>query len=157
MCCGVLQNTYHTIKDLRMVFHDGSVLDTADPVSWEAFQKSHKHIVDGMMTISNRIKEDEELTARIKRKFSIKCTTGYSINALVDFDEPKEMIKHLMVGSEGTLGFVSRATYHTVPDYHNKSSAMIVFPTVEDASNATWELRKAKCTDAVEIMDRRSM
>jgi len=157
MCCGVLQNTYHTIKELRMVFHDGTILDTADPVSWESFKKSHKHIVDGMMALSQRIKEDEALTALIKKKFSIKCTTGYSINALVDFDDAKEMIKHLMVGSEGTLGFVSRATYNTVPDYHNKSSAMIVFPTVEDASNATWELRKAGCADAVEIMDRRSL
>ena len=73
----------------------------------------------------------------------------YSINALVDFTDPLEMIKHLFVGSEGTFGFVSRATYHSVPDYKDKASAFIVFPTVEDASNATWEPRKAGCTDAV--------
>ena len=109
------------------------------------------------MALSQKVKEDEELTALIRKKFSIKNTTGYSINALVDFDEPKEIIKHLMVGSEGTLGFVSRATYNTVPDHKNKASAFVVFSTVEDASNATWELRKAKCTDAVEIMDRRSL
>jgi len=35
---------------------------------------------------------------------------GYSLNALVDFplDNPIEIIKHLMIGSEGTFGFVSQ-------------------------------------------------
>ena len=37
MCCGVSQNTYHTLKDMRVVFLDGTVLDTADPKSREAF------------------------------------------------------------------------------------------------------------------------
>lgn len=157
MCCGVNQNTYHTIKDLRLVMHDGTILDTADPASWASFQRTHKHIVDGVVSLSERIRADEELTALIKKKFSIKCTTGYSINALVDFTDPLEMVKHLFVGSEGTFGFVSRATYHSVPDYKDKASAFIVFPTVEDASNATWELRKAGCTDAVELFDRRSL
>ena len=83
MCCGVSQNTYHTIKDLRLVMHDGTILDTADPASWASFQKTHKHVVDGVMALAARVKADEELTALIKKKFSIKCTTGYSINALV--------------------------------------------------------------------------
>lgn len=107
---------------------------------------------------------DKELTNLIRRKFAIKCTTGYSLNALVrrnflknllahvvglqclldevppaiaaaaaaagralvqrvsssslppsflpqvDFhtDDPIEIIKRLMIGSEGTLGFVSQ-------------------------------------------------
>lgn len=37
MCCGVSQNTYHTLKDMRVVFLDGTVLDTKDPKSREAF------------------------------------------------------------------------------------------------------------------------
>ena len=39
MCCGVSQNTYHTLKDMRVVFVDGTVLDTADPASRESFLK----------------------------------------------------------------------------------------------------------------------
>ena len=47
---------------------------------------------------------------------------GYSLNALVDFptSDPIEIIKRLMIGSEGTFGFVSQATYNTVPEWPNK-------------------------------------
>jgi len=37
MCCGVTQNSYHTVKDLRLVLVDGTVLDTADPESKASF------------------------------------------------------------------------------------------------------------------------
>jgi hypothetical protein len=42
--------------------------------------------------------------------FASVTVTGYSLNALVDFptDNPIEIIKHLMIGSEGTFGFVSQ-------------------------------------------------
>ena len=39
MCCGVSQNTYHTLKDMRVVFLDGTVLDTADEASRAAFKQ----------------------------------------------------------------------------------------------------------------------
>ena len=45
MCCGVSQNTYHTLKDMRIVFADGTILDTADPESRDAFLISHADLV----------------------------------------------------------------------------------------------------------------
>ena len=95
----------------------------------------------------------------IHKKYSIKNTTGYSINALADFppSDPIEIVKRLMIGSEGTLGFVSRVTYKTVPDHRHKASAFIVFPDIGDACDATSVLRKETSVDAVEIFDRRSL
>lgn len=46
MCCGVSQNTYHTLKDMRIVFADGTLLDTADPASRASFMETHPHIID---------------------------------------------------------------------------------------------------------------
>ena len=105
------------------------------------------------------MQSDEELTALIKKKFAIKCTTGYSINALVDHDvnDPIEIIKRLMIGSEGTLGFVSQATYKTVVDHPHKASAFIVFQDVEDACKAAAVLRRETDVDAVELFDRASL
>lgn len=159
MCCGVSQNTYHTLKDMRVVFVDGTVLDTADPDSCASFLKSHKRLCDGVSALARRVQADTELTNLIRRKFAIKCTTGYSLNALVDFpaDQPLEIIKHLIIGSEGTLGFVSQATYNTVPEWPSKASAFIVFPHVRDACRAASILRDETSVDAVELFDRASI
>ena len=84
--------------------------------------QSHAALVEGVLGLARRVQADTELAKLIRRKFAIKCTTGYSLNALVDFplDDPIEIIKRLMIGSEGTLGFVSRATYNTVPEWPHK-------------------------------------
>jgi len=159
MCCGVSQNTYHTLKDMRIVLLDGAVLDTADEASRASFMKSHAHLVSGVVDLATRIQADEELAALIRRKYSIKCTTGYSLNALVDFppSDPIEIIKRLMIGSEGTLGFISQATINTVPEYDNKASAFVVFPTVKDGAGAASVLRKTTMVDAVELFDTASL
>ena len=102
------------------------------------------------------MQDDRELTNLIRRKFAIKCTTGYSINALVDFPatDPIEIVKRLLIGSEGTLGFVSRVTYNTVPEWQHKASAFMVFPDVHSACAGASVLRDETTVDAVELFDR---
>jgi len=159
MCCGVSQNTYHTLADMRIVFTDGSVLDTADPASVAAFERSHAPLLAGVSALAARVQADAQLSALIRRKFAIKCTTGYSLNALVDFpaDRPVEIVKRLMIGSEGTFGFVSRATYNTVPEWPHKASAFVMFPDVHSACSAASVLRDQTAVDAVEMFDRPSL
>lgn len=84
--------------------------------------QTHKDLVDGVTALASEVQSDQVLANLIRRKFAIKCTTGYSLNALVDFhtDDPIEMIKRLIIGSEGTFGFVSQATYNTVPEWPDK-------------------------------------
>ena len=82
------------------------------------------------------VRANEALAARIRHKFRLKNTTGYSINALVDFIDPIDILAHLMIGSEGTLGFISEITYRTVPDYADKASALILFDDLETACRA---------------------
>lgn len=159
MCCGVKQNTYHTLKDMRIVFVDGTVLDTGDAASRGAFLESHADLVAGVVKLAKRVQGDEQLSALIRKKHAIKCTTGYSMNALVDHpvEDPIEIIKRLMIGSEGTLGFVSQATYRTVVDHPHKASAFIVFKDVREACRAAAVLRRETKVDAVELFDRASL
>ena len=127
MCCGVAQNTYHTADSMRVMLWDGTLLDTGDADSRAAFARSHASLIDGLSQLASEIRADQALAKRIARKFAIKNTCGYSLNALIDFDDPVDMLQHLMVGSEGTLGFISSITYRTVEDPSDKATALIAF------------------------------
>jgi len=156
MCCGTAQNSYQTIADIRIVLHDGTILDTADAQSVDAFKKNHSALIQEIESLRDQIKGDESLFNQIKNKFKIKNTTGYSINALVDYQDPIDIIKHLMVGSEGTLAFISNVTFKTVIDEKHKSCSLIFFNTIKDACNATILLKSAPVS-AVELLDRESI
>ncbi|MBO4536834.1 MAG: FAD-binding oxidoreductase, partial [Bacteroidales bacterium] len=103
MCCGTSENSYKTMADIRIILPDGTILDTGDPASCEAFRGSHAAFLEGIAAIAAEIKADPDLEARIRRKYKIKNTTGYSLNAFVDFSDPIDIVKHLVIGSEGTL------------------------------------------------------
>ncbi|PIB44855.1 4Fe-4S ferredoxin [Pseudomonas sp. 2822-15] len=156
MCCGTAQNTYHTLAGIRLVLADGSRLDTEDAASVSAFRRQHGELLERLATLGRETRANAELAAKIRHKYRLKNTTGLSLNALVDFDEPLDILSHLLVGSEGTLGFISAVTYDTVIDHPNKASALIVFPDVETCCNAVTVL-KTQPVSAVELLDRRSM
>ncbi len=156
MCCGTSQNSYNTIADIRIILYDGTILDTSDTNSKQEFARKHPEIIKEIEQLRNDIKADKTLHKRIKSKFKIKNTTGYSINALVDFNDPFEIIKHLMIGSEGTLAFISDITYNTVIDEKFKSCTMMIFETIEMACEAV-PLLKNSPVAAVELLDRDSI
>lgn len=156
MCCGTAQNTYHTLAGIRLVLADGTRLDTEDADSVAAFHASHGELLERLATLGRETRANAELAARIRHKYRLKNTTGLSLNALVDFDEPVDILSHLLVGSEGTLGFISAVTYDTVIDHPNKASALIVFPDVETCCNAVTVL-KSQPVSALELLDRRSL
>ncbi len=107
--------------------HDGTLLDTADPQSRQDFRKTHAKLLDRIEALGREVRQNKELAERIRHKFKIKNTTGYSLNALVDYEDPFDIIAHLMVGSEGTLGFISEVIYHTVVEHPYKASALVIF------------------------------
>ncbi|WP_430447824.1 MAG: FAD-binding and (Fe-S)-binding domain-containing protein [Pseudomonas piscis] len=156
MCCGTAQNSYHTLAGIRVVLADGTRLDTEDAASVAAFRHSHAALLQRLAELGRATRANSELASRIRHKYRLKNTTGLSLNALVDFDEPLEILSHLLVGSEGTLGFISAVTYDTVVDHPHKASALIVFPDVETCCNAVTVL-KSQPVSAVELLDRRSL
>lgn len=156
MCCGTAQNTYHTLAGIRLVMADGSQLDTEDGASVAAFRASHGHLLDELARLGRETRANSELATKIRHKYRLKNTTGLSLNALIDYDEPVDILSHLLVGSEGTLGFISAVTYDTVIDHPHKASALIVFADVETCCNAVTML-KSQPVSAVELLDRRSL
>ena len=159
MCCGIDQNSYKTVHSMKIIFQDGSYLDTSDKLSRKEFIKSHKELCDKLLLLKEKIEADEELKALIKRKYSIKNTCGYSINALVDFDDPIDILLHLMVGSEGTLGYIDEITYKTVDDPPFKATSLMLFSDTKVAANAVQRLKTLPRSEvpAAELMDRAAL
>ena len=158
MCCGVKQNSYNTIKSARFILHNGTILDTSENAkpneSIESFLQKHKDKADALLALREEILQDKELCELIKRKFAIKNTTGYSINALLDFSEIKDIINHLFIGAEGTLGFVSLVEYECVEDYAFKACALLFYKDLALGAKAVEILAaNESLVSAAEIMD----
>jgi D-lactate dehydrogenase len=156
MCCGTSQNSYRTVAGMRILFQDGTRLDTADPKSRDEFRHARRELLDAVDALGREVRADTVLAERIRRKYQIKNTTGFSLNALVDFEDPFDILLHLMIGSEGTLGFIAEITYHTVVEHPCKASALMIFPQIEHAAAAAAILREQPVA-AVELMDRASL
>ncbi|NJD33653.1 MAG: FAD-binding oxidoreductase [Betaproteobacteria bacterium] len=153
MCCGTAQNSYRTLAGMRVILADGAVLDTEDSFSVAGFRQSHAALLGELAQMGAATRADEALAARIRHKYKIKNTTGYSLNALIDYEDPIDILAHLMIGSEGTLGFISRITYRTVVEDPCKASALVFFPDIEAACHAVIRL-KPEPVSAVELLDR---
>jgi D-lactate dehydrogenase len=156
MCCGVSKNSYYSLADMTVILADGTIIDSRNEQSIDDFHNTHKTLLKDLDNLSKEEKSDSELSALIKHKYRLKNTTGYAINALVDFSEPLDILLHLMIGSEGTLGFISNITYNTVPDYKHKASALYSFASAEQACLLVTALNSSP-VEAVELMDQRAI
>lgn len=122
-----------------------------DKDSVNNFLESKKDFINEIANIRKVIKQDQELESFIKKKFSIKNTSGYSLNAFLDFEDPIKIIERLIVGSEGTLGFVSEVTLNTVPDYEHRALNLI-YGKLDELVKLTTKLEPLDVS-SVELLD----
>ncbi|SIO02901.1 FAD-binding and (Fe-S)-binding domain-containing protein [Chitinophaga niabensis] len=156
MCCGVKLNSYHTTKYIRFILPDGKVFNTAIPEDYARFEKECSAIFQAIKTLRAQITGNADLQLRIRQKYETKNTVGYSLNALIDYTHPLDILAHLLIGAEGTLGFIAEAVMQTVPDYPYKSTAFLYFPDIYAACQAIPSLTLSGA-EAVELMDRASL
>jgi len=156
MCCGVQQNSYHTVSDMTIIFADGTELNTACEQSCGSFLSSHQTLIERLLALSASLNNNNELKQKVIQKYRLKNTTGYGINALIDFTDPIDMIKHLMIGSEGTLGFIADITFHTVEDNPFKSTGFFIFDSTKLACQLVEQLVDLD-VNAVELLDKRAL
>ncbi len=156
MCCGVKNNSYHTLAAIKLIFADASILDTADSHSRMAYLNDHQEQISQLQALAKTIKQSPELLARVKHKYRLKNTTGYGINALIDFDDPIDIISHLMIGSEGTLAFIADITYQTIAIKKYKYAGLYLFDQMNVACQLVEQLAHEH-VDAVEILDDRAL
>jgi len=162
MCCGVTENSYRTIHSMTFVLPNGYILNTADPNANEIFNNEQPSIANGLLELKKRIlnskaiHKDGTLAERVRRRYQLKNTNGYLLNAFLDFDTPLDILTHLMLGSEGTLGFIAEAVLHTLPEYPRCYTGQLYFKDIQDAASAIAPLKDSGVR-AAEIMDRASL
>ena len=151
MRCGIVADSYSTVRSLTFVLPSGTVIDTAAPDAAERFAKAEPELASGLAEIRDEIRADDQLSERIRKKFRIKNTMGYRLCAFLDADEPVEIFRRLLIGSEGTLGFIAEAVIETVPLPRRTTVSWLHFDGIESATEPVPALVESGAT-AVELM-----
>jgi D-lactate dehydrogenase len=151
MRCGIVADSYCTVRSLTFVLPSGTVIDTAAPDAAERFAKAEPELANGLAEIRDEIRADNQLSERIRKKFRIKNTMGYRLCAFLDADEPVEIFRRLLIGSEGTLGFIAEAVIETVPLPRRTTVSWLHFDGIESATEPVPALVESGAT-AVELM-----
>ncbi|QTE31657.1 FAD-binding oxidoreductase [Pengzhenrongella sicca] len=156
MACGTVDNTYQTVESLTVVLPSGTVVDTGAVDADASLRAREPALYEGLARLSRRIKDNPASVATIRHQFSMKNTMGYAINALLDFEAPADILAHLIVGSEGTLGFVAGAVFRTIPRLTQVTTGLLVFADLE-AANAALPALVATGAATLELMDALSL
>ena len=156
MNCGTHANSDKMLLTARIVFADGTILDTSSEQSKEVFRKSKPGFIEKIEQLRDYVQADEPFLSRILHKYSIKNVTGLNILPLAIYRDPFDIITHLLVGSEGTLAFLSEFTMKTGKDYPFKASAMLYFNDIKEACRAVVAMKKGPVMGA-ELLDKKSL
>ncbi|HEY1236994.1 MAG TPA: FAD-binding and (Fe-S)-binding domain-containing protein [Solirubrobacterales bacterium] len=151
MRCGTAADSYSTVSSLTFVLPSGTVIDTAAPDAAERFAEAEPELAKGLAEIRDEIRGDGELSERIRNKFRIKNTMGYRLCAFLDEDEPVQIFRRLLIGSEGTLGFIAEAVMETVPLPSRTTVSWLHFDGIDSATEPVTALVESGAT-AVELM-----
>ena len=157
MCCGTHANSYRALKSVRIILPDGTILDTGDKESRAQFLMTHSKFVRKIEDLRIKTQQNKVLCDLIRKKYSIKNVTGLTILPFVEYTDPFDIIAHLMVGSEGTLAFLSSITMTTGEIQPYSASALLLFPTTKLACEAITEMKQTGLLSAAEFFDRKAM
>ena len=156
MNCGTVDNTYRTLESLTVVLPSGTVIDSGAADADQKLRALEPELYDGLARLAERVRTNADSLGRIRQQFSMKNTMGYGLNSLLDFRTPVDIMAHLIVGSEGTLGFVAEAVFRTIPRLQHAAAGLLVFPDLE-AANAALPALVETGAATVELMDALSL
>ncbi|MEV6026600.1 FAD-binding and (Fe-S)-binding domain-containing protein [Streptomyces sp. NPDC052036] len=156
MNCGTRDNAYRTMESLQFVLPSGTVVDTADRDADQGLRAREPELHAGLLRLRDRVRGSAASRVTVERLFAMKNTMGYGLNSFLDHTDPVDILAHLMIGSEGTLGFVGEAVFRTVPLLPHTATGLLVLPGLAEATDALPALLAAGARTA-ELLDAASL
>ena len=156
MACGTEHNTYRTLRSAIIVLPSGTIVNTAAHDADKKLQAAEPNLHTTLLKLRAEVLADPTLSAEIVRQYGIKNTMGYGLNSLLDHESATQILAHLMIGSEGTLGFIAEATFATVPLLEHAATTLLVFDSLRDATDALVDIIDS-APATVELMDTASL
>lgn len=156
MQCGTELNSYRTVESMVVVLPSGTVVDSAAPGAARLLAEQEPELHAGLLRLQQRIRSDAGSVATLERLFALKNTMGYGLNSFLDHDDPLDVLVHLMVGSEGTLGFIASAVFRTVEVLPHAATGLLVFDDLATASSAVPDVLATGVATA-ELLDAESL
>jgi len=156
MTCGTHANTYRTLDSMTLVLPSGTVVDTAAADADQRLHALEPKLAAGLERLRDRVRGNADSVRRVTAQFAMKNTMGYGVNSFLDHTSPAQILAHLIVGSEGTLGFVAEAVFRTVPATRIATTGLLLFDSLHQAVAIMPELAAAGPA-AVELLDAESL
>lgn len=156
MTCGVEFNSYATIKSAKIIFADGVFFNTADEDAEQKLAQLKPGLFAELSSIRDELRSQPAQAQRLKKLFSLKNTMGLSMNAFIDFDSVVDILLHLMVGAEGTLGFLAEVELGTIAVKEHRLASLLLFDSLSAANDSLVQIIRQKPA-AIELMDETSL
>ncbi|WP_104176703.1 FAD-binding and (Fe-S)-binding domain-containing protein [Cryobacterium sp. Y50] len=156
MACGTTSNTYQTLESMTVVLPSGTVVDTGAPNADASLRHDEPALFEGLLRLRDRVRGNPESVRILTHQFSMKNTMGYGLNSFLDHDDPAQLLAHLVIGSEGTLGFVAEAVFRTLPNHAHAATGLLIFESLLAANEALPSI-VATNPSTVELMDAQSL
>jgi FAD/FMN-containing dehydrogenase len=115
------------IRSLRFVSAVHGLVDTSGDVP--------EGLADDMINLKNELESDRAAMAILDSRKELKTSSGYNLRSLINYDEPRDIITHLMAGSIGTLGLFAQIELELVPKPTEKITCLCFFRDVRDAAS----------------------
>eukprot|EP00119_Amphimedon_queenslandica_P003677 XP_003390494.1 PREDICTED: uncharacterized protein LOC100636093 [Amphimedon queenslandica] len=143
-------NMVHNVRAIDAILADGSTLHAGETPANPSGNQSHLDLIESLRALGAR--EAGEIESRFPKL--LRRVGGYNIDSLVPSSTGTHNLAHLLVGSEGTLGFFTEIELDLQAIPTHRMLGVCHFPTFYESMKAVRHLT-ALGPSAVELVDRR--
>ena len=111
-----------------------------------------ENLEEAIVDLTNRLRSDKETRHILNARGKLKSSSGYNLQSFYEYEEEREIVTHLLVGSVGTLGVFSEIELEAVSCPKSTILYLMFFRSLVDAVKDVAKLKIFE-PSAIEVMD----